>query len=128
MPSLCFFQLDTKTVQSSGNSELGVMQYVNLAEGHAAYHSHEDDSSQTQRIILKITKKAGVAETQQSDIEEIKKRKADSFQSKFNQAITPSHFPTAYGGCETLAGNGDWYHRGRRGECFFSPVFHCVMI
>ena len=57
-------------------------------EGHAAYHSHEDDSSQTQRIILKITKKAGVAETQQSDIEEIKKRKADSFQSKFNQAAS----------------------------------------
>ena len=39
MLSLCFFELDTKTVQSSGNSELGVMQYVNLAEGHAAYHS-----------------------------------------------------------------------------------------
>ena len=37
---------------------------------------------------MKITKKAGVAETQQSDIEEIKKRKADSFQSKFNQAAS----------------------------------------
>ena len=37
---------------------------------------------------MKIAKTAGVAETQQSDIEEIKKRKSDSFQSKFNQAAS----------------------------------------
>ena len=53
------------------------------------------------------------------------KYKKIHFQSNFNQVITPFLFPTAYGGCETLAGNGDRYHRGRGGECFLST---CLLL
>ena len=53
------------------------------------------------------------------------KHKKIPFRSIFNQVIAQFFFPTAYGGCETLAGNGDRYHRGRRGECF---LFTCFLL
>ena len=57
-------------------------------EGSAAYSSHEEDSSLTQRIILVLTKRGGVMETTPNDIEDLKKRSQDNFWSKFNHNAT----------------------------------------
>lgn len=49
---------------------------------------HEEDSSLTQRIILKISKKGEVYETSPNDIEMIKKRRTDPIMQKFNDDAT----------------------------------------
>ena len=57
-------------------------------EGSAAYSSHEEDSSLTQRIILVLTKRGGVVETTPNDIEILQTRSKDNFWSKLNHNAT----------------------------------------
>ena len=74
-------------VQASVKLKLAIDIPVDI-EGSAAYNSHEDDSSLTQRIILKISKKAGIRETSQSDLAIIRNRSSEEPMTTFNDHAT----------------------------------------